>query len=648
MRLAVALTLVVLLSPISAAQRTCQALAAEGVNKVEAEDWRGAIASLSAAAATDSLCVTPDGELVGDRLARLQVSLGDVPGALLTWERTLQAGAGGGVPGREAMVGEYLDTLIRLGYVVGSNATTAFEQLLLPTRSRPPDDSPYWRLLAQMASVLPDDLTAESFAAGDWRRGIVDGQSLEAWWLSEDPFPATLPNERIEEHLLRVSEALIKYPDPRSAEGYDDRGRLFVRFGAPQVARRLGFDTSGLVFGLSRLNVGISRQSFPDNEIWTYGSIDAAMIYVLIAQNDVYQIRQTEDLLPSSLRNVTGPGERQQALRQAALLAMRYIYGELATTSIEYGNAWGDTAEVLERTSSPFRNTNTSVLAIQRGVSVREAELARKRELNEPPSVSQVATQTPAIAYESDAARFLNGDGQTRLDLVWGIRTGLYADLTGPAVLTASVVEQPGTPQQTVSTVVTQSLALGQADIADYASPASASVVCGVGSCAPAVQLSLFAADVEGQPVERLGTSVWRVVGREPLRPDGLEMSDIRPFNPVQNEPLLASSVVPGSPISVYFEAYGLENSGGSSQIAIEYEVIRRRQGSLLRRTQETPTSGDLLLVNRGATTEQYLILRTADWEGADEVDVRITVRDVRTGEAVERERTFRVDHTTP
>ena len=610
---------------------------------MEAEDWPAALTSLHAAVATDSLCVTPGGELAGDRLGRVQLLLGDLDGALTTWNGTLTAVGGGEVPGREALVGVYLDVLVRLGRAAGSDVAAAFQQLLLPTQSRPPDRSPYWRLLAQVASVVPSDVAAEAFVAGDWRRGVASGRPLAVWWISEDPFPATTPNERVEEHLLRVSKALAEYPDPKSAEGYDDRGRLFVRFGAPQVARRLTFDTPDFVLGLSRLSAGISRQSFPSNEVWTYGSIDETMVYVMTARNEVYRIGQTEDLLPASLRNVTGRGTRVQALKRVALIAMRYIYGELATTSIEYGNAWGDTVAILEQTASPLRNVNADVITVQRSVLMREAERTREREAREPPSVSQVAAQTPPVAYDYDAARFLDGDGRTRLDLVWGVRPGLYPDLLGTAVLIGSVVERPGTAQQTIPTSALQSLSPGQLAGVDYAPPMSASAACGTDSCAPAVQLSLFAADSEGRPVERVGASVWRVRAREPLRSEGLEMSDIRPFDPIQNEPRPSPSVAPGAPLSLYFEAYGFEEGNGSSRITIEYEVVRRRRGSLLRRTRETPSSGDLRLFDRGTTTEQYLILRTADWDDADEVDVRITVRDERTGETVERARTFQV-----
>ena len=623
----------------AAAQTNCEALAVRGIAAAEAQSWRAAITLLSAAAAKDSLCLTPSGELVGDRLGQLQLSVGDLDGALVTWKRTLSVASE--APGREALVGTYLDVLVRLGYAAGPDATEAFEQLLLPTRSYPPENSPYWRLLSQVASVVPESIADEAFVAGDWQRGITDGRSLAAWWAAEDPYPATEPNERVEEHLLRVSKALADYPDSRSVEGYDDRGRLFVRFGAPQVARQLNFDTSELVLGMSRLSAGITRQSFPDNEVWTYGSIDETMVYIMTARNDVYRIGQARDLLPASLRNVSGRGQRGQMMLQVALLAMRYIYGELATTSMVYGNAWGDTASMLEETNTPFRNMNTAITAVQRSVSLRETEQTRERTAREPASVSRVEMQTPAVNYVADATRFLNANGKTRLELIWGVQPP--SEALEAAVLTGSVVEQPGTPQQAVTTTISQSLTQAQLRGVDYAPPSGAVVTCTDYPCTPSVQISLYAADPEGQPVERVGTSVWRVEGSEPLRSEGLEMSDLRPFDPVQNKPMLGLSVEPGMPLSVYFEAYGFEDRAGSTRVTVEYEVVRRRSGSFLRRTRETPSSGDLRLFDRGTTTEQYLILRTADWDDADEVEVRITVRDERTGEAVQRSRTFQV-----
>ena len=652
-RLALALGLASLLAASPAATQgpaspdlaSCRESAAEGVRRAESQDWAGALAALGQAVSADSLCVTPGGALAGDWLGRVQLQAGDVEGALVTWERALSAADGKPVPGREELVGRYLDAMLATGQAGTPAAARAFERLLLPTRTPPVGDSPYWRSLSQVASVVPDSVSARAFAGGDWRRGVASGgdRALGGWWLSQDPFPATRANERVAEHLLRVAEALASYPEPGRPEGYDDRGRLFVRFGAPTVARQLTFNATDLLTGMGRASVGVSRSSFPDNEVWTYGAIDETMIYVLIGQNGVYRLGQTEDLLPSTLRNVTGRGRRELARARVALLAMRYIYRELATTSIEYGNAWGETDSILEGTASPFGNPGSAALTIQRDLSVREAERGRERARREPPSTSGVVAQTPPVVYGADVARFLGPDGGTRLDLVWQLRDGPYPPLVSGGVLAGSVVERPGTFEQSVAAPVSQALTPAQVEGADYVPPVLAAVACGSGPCVPAVQLGLFAVDAEGRPVERIGTSVWRLPPQVPLRSSGFEMSDLRPMDAARNEPFVGESVPVGLPLSLYFEAYGFEGGADRSRVYIEYEVVRRQLGNLLRRTREVPSTGDLRLLIDGDRTQQYVILDTSDWAGADEVEVRVLTRDERTGEVVERSRTFRV-----
>ena len=137
---------------------------------------------------------------------------------------------------------------------------------------------------------------------------------------------------------------------------------------------------------------------------------------------------------------------------------------------------------------------------------------------------------------------------------------------------------------------------------------------------------------------------MWAVPPQDPLRSDGMEISDLRPVEAARDAPFVGRAVSAGTPLSLYFEVYGFEGETGRSRVHVEYEVVRRRNGSLLRRTREVPSSGDLRLTVRGSRTEQFLILDTTDWAGSDEVDVRIVVRDEQTGGSVERTRTFDVD----
>ena len=578
----------------------------------------------------------------GDVVAGRLVARGDTANALAIWEATLEelredAWGNGG----DALVGRYLDVLVVSGRGGEDRAGVAFDLLLRPTSDGGRGGGSYRRLLAQVASVVPDSVRTASFVGPSSALRVTEEGSdrLVGWWVSQDPFPATAPNERVQEHLLRVGVALSDFPDPAATVGYDDRGDLFVRYGAPTRRQSLRFDDSRLVFGMSRAAVGVSRSSFLENEVWTYPAIDETMTYILVKRGDQYRQGRVADLLPPSLRTVIGQGQRQIELNEVALLAMQYVYSRLATSSMEYGNALGDVEAALERTALPLSNVQSAVLNIQRRVSLREGEREALRAVRAPASVSRVRADAAPVPYVSEAVRYRSPDGTTWLSLAWHLTPSEGAD--APLLLVGSVVTDPLTADRQTTQVLSQEVSADQATGVEYLAPVVGDADCLPQRCGPNVQLDLFLRTDDGGVGERVGTSVWQVRAGGPLRTEGLEMSDIRTIDPIRNEPVVEPSIVAGTPISVYFEAYGFKGGANASRVKIDYEVVRRRRGALLRRSRETPTSGQLRLVLRGTTTEQFVILDTSDWADADEVDVRIQVRDERTGETVERARTF-------
>ena len=416
-----------------------------------------------------------------------------------------------------------------------------------------------------------------------------------------------------------------------------------MRFGEPDDLRAIQYNDSALMFALARSSVGVSRSSFPQAEIWTYQTIDADLYYILVSRGGSYRIGRSEDLLPVALRNPTGPGRRQADLRQLGLLAMRSVYDQLATLSMEYGTAWSDVTSALDQTSSPYENPGGAVSTIQRRLGVRETEWEIRRREAEPPSRSRVLLDTPEAPYDADAVRFRTPDGTTRIDLTWQLRREAVTRWTQEHRLTGTVVENARSSDRQLIAIQTQEISQGQVEGDELVSPVTVSVPCLQAPCAPSVQLDLYAQDLaEGQRT-LVGISVWNVTPTQPLPTSGLVLSDLLPIDAIRNVPHVRSGVVPGTPLSLYLEAYGLSTRSGDARVYIEYDVIRRRLGSLLRRTREVPASRDLRLLIRGATTKQYVILATSDWAEADEVEVIVRVRDERTGEMAERSRTFEV-----
>jgi len=71
--------------------------------------------------------------------------------------------------------------------------------------------------------------------------GRGGGEMLAHWGRSRDPKPATESNERVIERLRRVAHAESAFTSDREPAGFDARGRVYVRFGAPSQRVEVGF-----------------------------------------------------------------------------------------------------------------------------------------------------------------------------------------------------------------------------------------------------------------------------------------------------------------------------------------------------------------------------------------------------------------------
>ncbi len=90
--------------------------------------------------------------------------------------------------------------------------------------------------------------------------GLPDGQFLLTFWQQRDPIPMTEENERLIEHYKRLQYARDNYAGGTDT-GYDDRGKIYVRYGPPDDFYR-SVSSDGLIL---------------DNESWVY-QINAKMI----------------------------------------------------------------------------------------------------------------------------------------------------------------------------------------------------------------------------------------------------------------------------------------------------------------------------------------------------------------------------------
>ena len=547
---------------------------------------------------------------------------------------------------RDELVGDYLTLIGQIGQDRWPRPLIAVEDLLYPSEEPVIDGSTYAQVLAQLDTVIPDSVRARVFVDGRWKRGVAASASdaLAEWWVAVDPFPATGVNERWVEHVVRVGRALQAYAEAGQATGYGVRGDLFVRFGAPRYVVPVSFEEPDLLFAMSRENVGLSLNSFPRGEVWLYQDLDTTMWYLLKLDNGVYRRARSADMLPQSLRNTTGNDPRKDQLRRIALLAMRHLYDKLATISMDHGRAWGEVSSAVNGTMSPYANPGAPT-RIQRDVNVNEVEIESRRAREEPPSETLLLRDTPAAPYAGSVSRFPTEGGGTRLELTWQLQAESVLSTRPYHVLVGSVITDARTLDRETIAEVSQPLTASQLRTGIGVPTVTESVPCTRDGCTATVQLDLYATSREDDPRgELVGVSVWDVDPQDLLPTSGLVISDLQPVDPLTREPIARSAVLPGTPLSLYFETRGFQGGQlGRSRVSVEYEVTRRRRNAFVSRTVGTPTSDELKLFIRGTSTEQYLILETTDWTEADTVTVLVRVRDEQSGRAVERTRTFEV-----
>lgn len=127
----------------------------------------------------------------------------------------------------------------------------------------------------------------EKQTADAWQKRIASqdsslAQDIRLFWLEKDPRPTTPANERLVEHWLRIAWARKHFTKNRnSVYGCDDRGIIYVKYGAPDRTKAGLFGTSGasklelmrwVEDPLKRLKIQTENPS-PEYEVWLYHNI---------------------------------------------------------------------------------------------------------------------------------------------------------------------------------------------------------------------------------------------------------------------------------------------------------------------------------------------------------------------------------------
>jgi len=554
-----------------------------------------------------------------------------------------------------------------------------------PSSFRPEERTRLHRRIARMLPVAPDSLRRritpdpDAFMAGKETLRAGAGETIAAWWRRQDPRPATKRNERVIEHLDRVVEAEAMF-SANTFLGFDDRGKVYVRLGAPDERRMLRSQS------LAK-SASTDAHFVPKNEYWRYKGYGDHSHFVFVKKGGRYQVGGVVDLLPSSLRNdMSGTGA-------LTVLALRDFYDVFVPRIPEYGTLYNeveDKVNALKQQASMLRTTVTRLAdsnfdptsgtdryaqatkpLYRRARRVQhEVSKMRKREL--PTARSAMAAREGLLDVAARTARFRSADGSTRLEVYWGVPPGR---LSTPRV--DEQLEQAGydgarrhhvriTARRYDERYRSQGRARSEHELIDHDDWEARSDVPVFSMKFPkamrTAHLSLqwdqivFPRREEPEAALRAQSSVQWLDSLSALPVDGttLTMSDLVPVSPetVDGAPFAEDGVIgrpypfktldPEEPLGLYFEVYNLSyDDTDRTRYAVEYAVERTvPKGGLAglfggdaTKTTATTTAG----AGKGRTTREYLELDLSDWDQAQTLTIVVRVTDKVTGETVHR-----------
>ena len=541
------------------------------------------------------------------------------------------------------------------------------------------------RHVAQMLLVWPDSMrhrvTSDPEAVIEGKKRVRPGvgRTIAAWWRRQDPRPATKRNERLIEHLDRVVEAETTF-EADTFLGFDDRGTVFVRLGAPDERRELRSQS------LAK-SVSTDAHFIPRNEYWRYHGYGDHSHYVFVKKGGRFQVGGVVDLLPSSLRNdMKGTGA-------LTVLALRDFYDVFVPRIPEYGELYNEVedkvnelkmqASVLRTTTTRLADSNFDPVSgedrytaatkpLYRRARRVQHEVSTMRERELPTARSTTAAREGLLDVAARTARFRNEDGSTRVEVYWGIPPGR---LSTPAVdeqLAQSGYEGARrhhvriTARRYDDAYRSQGRARSEHELIGHDDWTALSEVPVFSMRFPkamqAAHLSLqwdqivFPRSDAPTSALRAQSSVRWLDSLTALPAGGttLTMSDLVPVSPetvdgatfddagVVGRPYPFESLDPDDPLGLYFEIYNLtfddaDRTRYTVEYAVERTVPKGGLAGLFGRDDTTTTTTATTGSSAHRTTREYLELDLSDWTEATSLTLVVRVTDEVTGQTTHR-----------
>jgi len=289
-------------------------------------------------------------------------------------------------------------------------------------------------------------------------------QAVRLFWENADPLPTSPANPRLIEHYARVAEALNRFPDESSPLGFDDRGKLWVRYGEPDKTfdgktsldrgaimnfvsdffflvdnsglpctnalagmQSGGSDNSGGSEGggsnksvdvMTLTNVVesdiISRTGFNDFQIWGYnsdpwnGQSNFFLYFEGDKGNTYSQVNALEDLFSTSMFT-TNQFDCRLANLKTGLVAQYILYQELIGFDIYFANRFQEIdSEIFSRSAVL---SESGVLNLAQTVKIKNRIEAFRNRASAPEQSSTEEKKIPSIPMQVYQYRLLDEQG---------------------------------------------------------------------------------------------------------------------------------------------------------------------------------------------------------------------------------------------
>jgi len=556
----------------------------------------------------------------------------------------------------------------------------------------------YRRHVAQLAPMMTDDELARvireprDVPPETWTIRPDAGTFLQAWWRRLDPLPATTENERLEEHLTRLTVAKSQYACGEQYRGLDDRGMAYLRFGAPNTARPIDFEGAEFFREVYRFGVAVSSADFPDNEFWLYTHIDRSAYYLFVREpGGCYTTGKPNDLLPRHLQHYRAADDRGLNIAYSALMALRYVYRQLALLHPDFGlryseianyAGWQETQGAIQRaenaTGASIGGSSVQSVTVGAGVGQQrtvsrdpmfgidapnqfvpelvaraqreDAAAARRRRAAMPRQHTNLLGRLESLPLAVRTVRRLQPDGRTTSRVYWGLRTGDLSPSDSEDASSAIVsvaATRYDTAYRVNRTVRSRHVVPVSAVAADRLITAPPLEI---GASSDPVHFRLQfdqarAATDDGRIT--MGEIVRRTTARSdslmPLRAGGaVEMSDLHVLVPPSTKraadvfgqegvPYPFGTISTDMSILLSFDVYHLTfDARDRTEYQVSYEVEQRTRRGWTRffRTEETQrTATTSTYEGTSRRTEERIELDLADLESDRPQDLRVTVR---------------------